>query len=200
MPFLVAAISGYFLGCFQTAFVLSQFVGKFDIRDKGNNNAGASNVTIVMGWKYGILTAFIDIIKAVVAVLVIKWLFPNSDYLYFISGFFAIIGHIFPFYLKFKGGKGTASIIGMALAIDFKIAAILILTIIIVTILTDYIAIGTLAIVIIWPIAKYIAGYSVAGVCMLCIIAAISIYKHLANYKRILNKEETGLRSLFQKK
>lgn len=200
MQFLVAAILGYFLGCFQTAFVLGKFVGKLDIREKGSNNAGASNVTIVMGWKYGILTAVIDIMKAIVAVLLMKWLFPNSDYLYFVSGFFAIIGHIFPFYLKFKGGKGTASIIGMALAIDFKIATILILTIIIVTILTDYIAIGTLAIVIIWPIAKYIAGYSVAGVGILCIIAAISIYKHLANYKRILNKEETGLRSVFQKK
>lgn len=199
IPFLIAAVLGYFLGCFQTAFVLGKFVGELDIRDKGSKNAGASNITIVLGWKYGIFTAFVDILKAIIAVLLIKWLFPSSDYLYFVSGFFTIIGHILPFYLKFRGGKGTASIIGMALAIDIKIAIILMATIIVVTIITDYIAIGTLAIVIVWPITMYIAGYSLAGVLILCIIAFISTFKHLGNYKKIHKKEETKLRSLLNR-
>ncbi|WP_461205251.1 glycerol-3-phosphate 1-O-acyltransferase PlsY [Clostridium sp. DL1XJH146] len=199
LEYIIAAIVGYLLGNIQTAFIIGKLKGNIDIRDKGSKNAGASNVTIVLGWRYGIITAFVDIMKAVVAVTLIKYLFQGNEGLYFIAGMFAILGHIFPFYLKFRGGKGTASIIGMILAIDIKIALIAAIILVVVTILSDYIALGTIVMVIVWPIMKFIGGYSLMSVIMCALIAAISIYKHRINIYRIINNDETGLRSTFSK-
>lgn len=196
---LISALIGYSLGCFQTAYIVGKKARDIDIRNYGSNNAGASNVTIVLGFKYGILTAFIDIAKAILAVYIINRMFPSSVELLFIAGAFVVIGHIFPFYLKFKGGKGAASLIGMVLAIDFKIAIIAVLTIIIITLIIDYIAIGSIAMFIILPISTYLFNYSIICVCIGVLLALLSLYKHKINIWRIIKKEEVGLRKLINK-
>ena len=105
---------GYAFGSIQPAYILSKIVGKIDIREHGSGNAGASNITAIMGWKYGFLVGLVDILKGVFAVLVVKWIYPFSPDLAFLSGIMAIIGHIFPFYMKFRGGKGVAALaVGM---------------------------------------------------------------------------------------
>jgi acyl phosphate:glycerol-3-phosphate acyltransferase len=193
---IVSAFVGYSFGCFQTAYMVGKVVKNIDIRNYGSNNAGASNVTIVMGFKYGLFTAFVDIIKAILAVTFINSIFPKSVELLFIAGAFAVLGHIFPFYLKFKGGKGAASLIGMVLAINFKMAIIAILTIIIITLILDYIAIGSLGMFAVLPITTYLFNYSTICVCIGVFLSLLSIYKHQINIKRIIRKEEVGLRKI----
>lgn len=196
----VAALIGYLLGCFQTAYIIGKIVGKIDIRKQGSLNAGASNVTMVMGWKYGAVTAAADIFKGALAVVLTGLIFPNMKELLFIAGASAVLGHIFPFFLKFKGGKGAASLIGMLIAIDLKIAVIAILTIIIITLVIDYIALGSIGMFAILPITTYAFSYPLICTLIGIGLALLSIYKHQINIVRIIKKEEAGLKGVINKK
>lgn len=197
---VVSAFIGYILGCFQTAYIIGRVVKKIDIRKHGSNNAGASNVTIVLGWKYGVITALVDIFKAAIAVILIESIFPGSKELLFIAGAGAILGHIFPFFLGFKGGKGAASLIGMLLAIDLKIALISILTIVIITLVIDYIALGSIGMFAVLPLSTYAFNYPLVCTFIGVGLAILSVYKHQINIKRIMRKEEAGLRVVVKRK
>ena len=197
---IIVALIGYCLGGFQTAYILGRLFKKIDIRSHGNSNAGASNATKVMGWKYGIVIGLVDILKAVLAVIIAKKLYTDSSsVVLFIAGLFTILGHNYPVLLKFHGGKGTASLVGMMFAINYKIGFVLLASIIIVTLITDYIALGTITMVIILPILISIAGYPIEAVLICVGIALLAIYKHLPNLKNIINKEEPGLRGTLKK-
>ena len=196
---IIAAIIGYSFGCIQTAFIIGKLVKKIDIRQHGSNNAGASNVTNVLGWKYGVITALVDILKAVAAVIVIKVIFPDVPELVFVAGVLSILGHIFPIYLKFKGGKGTASLIGMFLAIDIKIALLLAAILIILTLVTDYIAVGAIFMFVTAPIAVYIFNYLMLGVGLCIILTIVCFFKHYINIVRIIHGNEVGLRKVVNK-
>jgi glycerol-3-phosphate acyltransferase PlsY len=196
---VVSIVIGYLLGCFQTAYIMGRAVKKIDIRTAGSNNAGASNVTMVLGWKYGIITALADIFKAAFAVILVGSIFPNSKELIFIAGAAAVIGHIFPFFLRFKGGKGAASLIGMLLAIDFKIAFIAIITIVVITLIIDYIALGSIGMFTVLPISTYAFNYPLVCTAIGVGLALVCVYKHQINIKRILTKEEAGLRRVLNK-
>lgn len=198
--FAISAIIGYALGCLQSAYIIGKLAGRIDIREHGSNNAGASNVTTILGWKYGILTALLDIGKAVIAVLIVKYVYPGTSNLQFTAGAFAIIGHVFPFYLKFKGGKGAASLIGMFIAIDIKIAIILALSIVILTLVLDYIAIGSIAMFTAAPIASYFLGYPIEAIVICTVLSVICYYKHYINIVRIIKGQETGLRKVISKR
>lgn len=198
--FIIAALIGYCLGNFQTSYILGRLLKKVDIRQLGNGNAGASNATKTLGWKYGIIIALIDIFKAVLAVAIIRKLYPHPQVLFFVAGFFTILGHVYPVLLGFKGGKGTASFIGMVLGIDYRIGVLLIILLASITILTDYIALGTIIVVSLFPILVYLFEYSTQSVAICVFMALLSIYKHLPNVKNIINKEEPSLRGTLNRR
>ena len=197
---LLVIIIGYFFGCLQSSYLIGKYIKKIDIRKHGTGNAGASNTTIVLGWKYGAMVALIDILKAIISILIVKWIFNNYNYsnnLYFLlylNGLFVILGHNYPFYMSFKGGKGTASLIGMMLVINYKMGLIGILAIVIITIVSDYIAIGTFGTLISLIVLTKVFGYGNSSFIIAIIISLLSLYKHIPNIIRIINKEETGLR------
>lgn len=197
--FLISALIGYFCGCFQTAYLVGKYFKKIDIRQHGSNNAGASNVTTVMGWKYGVITALIDITKAVLAIMLVEFLFPDSKDLVFVAGAAVILGHIFPVFLKFRGGKGLASLVGMLLAVDIKIALFIMAAIAVITLVTDYIAVGSLTAYSIVPLFTFLSDYPTFCTMISLMLVVLAFYKHHINIKRILRKEETGLRSIFKK-
>lgn len=199
IEYLITIFIGYLFGCFQTSFFLGKFFKKIDIRDHGSKNAGASNATITMGWKYGALTVFFDISKAVAAVLLVNYVYPGEPLLKFLAGAMCIIGHVFPFYMRFKGGKGFASYIGMIIAIDFKIAIIAIIAVIVITIITDYIVVATISVVSGFPLYELYIGEHISVVGLLTLVFLIIFMKHFINIKRIYKGEEIGLRSLFVK-
>jgi len=199
----IAAVMGYAFGCIQAAYIIGRLIKKEDIRRRGSNNAGASNATIVWGWKYGVIVALIDILKAIIAVLLIKYIYMGSgdvNSLMYITGAFVVIGHNYPFFMKFKGGKGTASLIGMLIAIDWRMALAGILLIVLGTIFTDYITIGTIAMMVSFCICTALFDYGLVPIIISVALSLLSIYNHIPNIRRIVKHEETGLRSTFKKK
>lgn len=198
---LFSALMGYIFGSFQTSYILGKILKKGDIRNYGYGNAGASNTAVSFGLKYGIIVAIVDILKAVISILFIRYLFSSTPdtrhfaFLMYLNCIFIILGHNFPFYMKFKGGKGTASLIGALLVLNLKIALIGILAIVLVTLITDYIALGTMALVSSFIISTIYYNYSVYCIMIAVLISVMSLIKHLPNIRRIINGTETKLRS-----
>ena len=195
MGYFIVVCMGYLLGCSSMALYLSRYK-KVDMKSAGTGNLGASNATALMGWRYGVLVALHDIGKSVLAVLLAKYLFPNLEYAGAAAGIASVMGHIFPFYLKFKGGKGFASYWGMTLALNWKLALVIFVAGLLLSFLTDYIVTATTTTVIAVPVYLGFATDSLILVLILCIGSAVIIYKHRKNYVRIFRGTEIGLRSV----
>ena len=195
---MLVVLIGYLLGNIQAGYLLGKLLKKVDIRTLGQGNAGASNAVESLGWKFGVLVALIDILKGVAAILLVKFMFSvgfnkEGALLLYTAGYFAILGHIYPFYMKFKGGKGTATLIGILLGMNPVYGIIAMFILAGVTFATDYIAIGTLSLLFyvlfmtifkdlgLWPVMITIAG------------GLLSIWLHLPNFRRIQNGQETRL-------
>jgi len=194
MAYFIMCIIGYLLGCSNMPTYLAKAKG-VDISAGGSGNPGASNATILMGWRAGILVAVHDAGKALLAVIIGKLLFPDARGVDVVAGAACVLGHIFPLFFKFKGGKGFASYIGMILALNWEFALIIIAAVIIVTILFDYLVIGTTLTVVSLPIYLFFTSAGWIAVLASCIATAVIIYKHRSNYVRIIKGTEIGLRS-----
>ena len=197
---IIAMLIGYAFGCIQTAYWISRLIGKMDIREHGSGNAGASNTTAIMGWKYGIIVGLVDILKGISAVLVVRWLYPGSPDLAYLSGIMAIVGHIFPFYIKFRGGKGVATLVGIMFGVNWKLGIFFALLVLIPALITDYIVSGSFTTFIALPIVTYVSEYPITFT-LLCIgLTALCFYLHRANIRRIINKEELKISSFIGKR
>lgn len=193
MGYMIAAMLAYLLGCSNMALYLSR-LKKVNFRDKGSGNLGASNATLLLGWKAGVLVALHDAGKAFLAVLLCRWLFPNLEYVGAVAGIACVLGHIFPFYLKFKGGKGFASYIGMTFALNWKLAMAILIAAVLITVITDYIVFGTLTTIISVPTYLGITCHSLILALILLVGTAVIVLKHRENFVRIAKKTEPGLR------
>ncbi len=151
LPYLAAAALGYLLGCSNMAFYLGRLRG-VDVRANGSGNLGASNAMVLMGWGAGLLTAFHDIAKGSLAVILARLLFPDAVHAGLTAGAAAVLGHNFPVFLRFRGGKGFATYFGMILAADWRLAVFIVIMGVSVTLITDYIAIATVATALIFPV------------------------------------------------
>lgn len=194
MGYILVILGAYLMGCSSMALYLSK-LKKVDFRAGGSGNLGASNATILLGWGAGILVAVHDIAKSALAVILARWLFPELPYVGAVAGVASVLGHIFPFYMKFKGGKGFASYVGMTLALNWKFALVIMALVVLVTVVTDYIVAGTTLTIVSAPIYLGIAGHSLMLALILCIATAVILYKHRMNYVRIWKGTEIGLRS-----
>lgn len=204
MYFLIAGLIGYLFGCVHGSQLVSK-LKKIDIKNAGVKNSGASNTTIVLGWKYGILVAFIDIFKATLAIMLVLYILNEygitgeaKNLLIYLTALFVIIGHNYPVTMKFSGGKGTASLVGVLLAIDWKIAVIGIGILLIFTFATDYLVVGVLFMYLSFLITTYFY-FGIEPTMIVVLLSVLSVMKHMENYKRILNNEETKLSSMFRK-
>ncbi len=194
-------ILGYGFGCMQWSYILTKLIKKTDIRTVGVGNAGASNMVISYGWKMGALVAILDTSKAIISILIIKYIFdltdPSSLYL---NGAGVILGHNYPFFMHFRGGKGTASTLGMLFGINYKLGLLGLLIIALVALSTNYIVLGTMALVTFIIVATIYLDLGYIPIIIAIFIGIQSIYKHLPNLKRILSKNERGIRSTIKKK
>lgn len=195
MEYIVCAAIGYLIGTFNLAYLMAKQRG-IDIKKQGTSNAGASNATIVMGWRAGVLVALSDAGKALAAVAVVRMLYPELSLAAYITGIAVVIGHIYPFYLRFNGGKGFASYLGMILALDWRIFLGVLAVAIIVTVVTDYIALATLTTAIGFPVYQYIIGKNTVVAMLFTFLSLVIIYKHIDNLKRIALGTEIGLRKV----
>ena len=136
-----------------------------------------------------------DIGKAYLAVTLASCLFPELTYAGAAAGVACVLGHIFPFYLKFKGGKGFASYLGMTLGLNWKLALVIAAVVVLVTLITDYIVVGTVTTVVSVPAYLGITTANLLLAGILCIATAVILYKHRMNFVRIWNGTEIGLRN-----
>lgn len=194
MGYLLAITAGYLLGSSNMAYWMS-LLKKVDIRTMGSGNLGASNATVLLGWGAGVTVAVHDIGKAFLAVLLANWLAPRMVYAGAAAGVACVLGHIFPFYLKFKGGKGLASFIGMLLALDWRVGLAAAVLVLVITLVTDYIALGTLTASVAGPVGLMVVGQGAVTALILSIATVVIFFKHRDNIQRIRNKTEIGLLS-----
>ena len=182
----------YLLGCSNMAFYLSRLKG-VDMRSGGSKNLGASNALVLMGWRYGVLVALHDMGKAALAVALARHFAGELPGITAAAGVACVLGHIFPFYLRFKGGKGFASYLGMTLALNWKFALIVLLIVALVTYISDYIVVGTVTTVILVPAYMGFTGSLLLSAILSLATLAI-LFKHRENFLRIYQGTEIGLR------
>ena len=189
---------GYLIGAINPSYIIAKLRG-FDIREKGSKNAGASNALILFGKVLGIGCALFDIAKATFAIWLCGKLFPELTYSFAVTGVACILGHVFPFYMDFKGGKGLACLGGMILAFDCRVFLIMLAAEIIVAIVTDYICFVPLTASAVFPIVYGIMRQDARGALIISLILPLMIYKHKENLKRIKQKTEMPFSFLWNK-
>lgn len=188
--YLIVIILGYLLGNIQAAYLLGKAIKKVDIRTLGHGNAGASNAVESLGKKFGFAVLMIDMLKGMISILIVKAMFnvgfdSEGSLLLYLNGYSVILGHIFPFYMNFKGGKGTASMVGILLGLNFWIGLISMLIVAIAAIVSDYIVIGTLALTIFIMGVTVFYDLGIGPILISLFGALLSLKLHLPNYRRI---------------
>ena len=184
---------GYLLGSLNLATLLAKRRG-VDIRAGGSGNPGASNTVTLMGWKAGVLVAAHDIGKGILAVWLCTKLFPALPFSGALAGVACVLGHIFPFYLHFRGGKGFATYLGITLMLNWKFFLCLLVAIAILVLVTDYIVVGTMTTVVSFPVYCALTRNYVLAL-LLCVASLVIIYKHRANLVRICSGTEIKVRA-----
>ena len=193
MQYILVIALSYLLGCSNMAKYIAA-VKKVDLSAGGSGNPGASNAVILMGWGAGILTALHDIGKSALAVVLARLVFPEVPHIGAIAGVASVLGHIYPFWMRFKGGKGFASYLGMTIALNWKFAIVVLLLVGIVTLVTDYIVAATTTTIVIVPIWMGISSHSLILPLILLIATAVIAWKHKDNYVRMYKGTEIGFR------
>ncbi|ACD66068.1 protein of unknown function DUF205 [Sulfurihydrogenibium sp. YO3AOP1] len=185
--FIVYLIITYLLGSIPFGLIISKLFGK-DIRKEGSGNIGATNVTRVLGKKAGILVLILDMLKGFLPIYIAKYIFDTK--LISLLAIASVIGHCFSIFLKFKGGKGVATAIGVLLALSSKTALIVIMFWLGVFLVSGYVSLASmLSASISWVIIKFIENniyYTYAAF----IIGLIVILKHKDNLDRLLKGTE----------
>ena len=188
----------YLLGCIQSAYIIGK-LRKIDIRDHGSKNAGASNAFTIMGWKTGIVVGLIDIFKCAIPVFILTLIFPDNTLVQVVGGISVVLGHIFPVFLKFRGGKGTASLVGMALGLHPMLFVVVGLAILAGTFITEYIAIGTVAMLLVILAWMIVFDFNLFAIILYSLIILLSLYKHSINFRHIFNHTEIKISDAFSK-
>lgn len=194
MFYIIAVmLIGYGLGNFATSYILGRVFKKTDIRKHGSGNAGATNALRVFGVKLAAATFVIDALKGVLAVIIGKMIL--GDIGGFIGGVSVVVGHNWPLLLKFKGGKGIASTIGVVISINYQIALICIVVGLFLVIKTKYVSLGSITAISLLPILALIIikPFDLNFFIFSLVLAAMAIFRHRSNIIRLINGKESKL-------
>ena len=189
MEYALACLLGYFLGCLSPAKLVSLIKG-VDLKKNGSGNLGASNTTMLLGWKWGIAVGVCDFFKGVLAVVILLRIYPYETAAAALCGTAAVMGHIFPFYMDFKGGKGFATLIGVICGFNFWVALAFGVVIISIAYITDYIVIGTMLTIVGYPVWLLASTGNIPAFLMTLPITVVVFIKHLPNLKRMASGTE----------
>ena len=198
VKYLLCALAGYLTGNLNPSYLIGRLHG-CDIRKCGSGNAGASNALILFGKLRGFLCALFDIFKAVVVIRVMCGLFSETNYVFSITAVSCVLGHIFPFYLKFKGGKGLACLGGTILAYDWRVFLILLGVELLIVSIVKYICFVPMSASLIFAVTYGIMEKDVFGLLLFLGMAAVICLKHVQNIKRILAGKELRLSYLWNR-
>lgn len=198
---LLIILIGYLIGSFQTAIVLGRMQG-IDIRDHGSGNAGATNTLRVLGSKSAIIVFLGDMAKTILAILIVKSIFKDESIIpqlvvSIYAGIGAILGHNWPIYFQFKGGKGIAVSVSTLLMLDYRIGIIGIVIFLICVFITRYVSLSSILLTLSAPVCVIFfyrqTNYFLESIIIVMIIPVLAIYRHRSNIQRLLNGTESKL-------
>jgi glycerol-3-phosphate acyltransferase PlsY len=204
LAYILVAIIAYAIGSISFSVIISKKTAGFDVREKGSGNAGSTNVLRSVGKKAAVLTLICDILKGVVAVgiAVIVGLIANDldkALLVQIAGIMVVVGHTFPIFFEFKGGKGVATSLGILLLINWQIGLICLVFALVLMALTRMVSLGSVGAAVLYPVLTLFihnhylvasgSGYFIFSV----ILAIIIIFNHRTNIQRMLNGNENKI-------
>lgn len=199
---IAVAVISYLIGSVNFSILISKAISGKDIRESGSGNAGATNMLRTHGKKMGVLTLLLDVLKGIIAIIIAmivdKNIGANTGILSYIAGVCVILGHNFPLYFGFKGGKGVATSLGVVLMLDWKVGLIVAVCAIAIMAVTRYVSLGSIlggAAYIVVEIVKAIVtkNYNVIQLVCVVIIGGLLIARHHANIKRLLSGTENKL-------
>ena len=187
MEYFAIGIISYLMGSIPFGLILTRVFLKKDIRDIGSGNIGATNALRTGNKLIGYTTLILDISKAIIPVIYVKINFPE---LIFIASLCAFLGHVFPIWLKFKGGKGVATYVGILFSINILLGTIFIISWIVIFVLTKYSSLSSIIGAISIPLYLLLTGQS-NNVIFFIIMFVLIFFTHRENIKRLKNKEES---------
>ncbi|WP_273365220.1 glycerol-3-phosphate 1-O-acyltransferase PlsY [Alicyclobacillus herbarius] len=187
---VVSMFLAYLIGSISTSTLIARWLARIDIRQHGSGNAGATNTLRVLGLKWGIVVLVLDVLKGVVAVLLAHALGHGNPWFLYLSALAVIVGHNWPVFFGFRGGKGVATTIGAYLlllplpTICAGILAVLLISV------TRFVSLGALAFVTLAPVFILLIHPHVGTFLFSCAAAVLSFYRHRANIGRLVRREE----------
>ena len=202
--YIVMAIIAYAIGSVNFSVIFSKKFAGFDVRQKGSGNAGTTNMLRSVGKKAAALTLICDILKGVVSILIVLLLgsifkAENTALLVQIAAIAVVIGHTFPIFFGFKGGKGVATSLGILIMTNWQIGLICLVFGLVLIILTRMVSLGACAAAILYPVLTlfitehYITGSNNSYLIYSIILAVIVLFNHRSNIKRILSGKENKI-------
>lgn len=206
--YIIMAIIAYLIGSVNFSIIISKKMAGFDVREKGSGNAGTTNMLRSVGKKAAALTLLCDILKGVVSIVIAIILGniiknSNKELLLQIAGIAVVLGHTFPVFFGFKGGKGVATSLGVLLLSNWQIGLICLVFAVLLMVLTRMVSLGSCAAAVLFPVLTLFinTNYTVltegkSGNVYLIysvILAVIVLYNHRSNIKRIMNGTENRL-------
>ena len=192
MNYVIFGIIAYLLGSIPTGLIVGKIGYKKDIRNFGSGNLGATNTFRVLGMKAGIIVTLVDILKGTLAA-VLPVLFGADDVYPLAVGILAVVGHMFPIFAKFKGGKAVATSSGVILGVNPLLFVIMVTTFLLILYLSKYVSLASMLTGIITMIVT-ILQRDLGLFIVITILTIFVIYRHRANIKRILNKTEPKIK------
>ncbi|MBS6252061.1 MAG: glycerol-3-phosphate 1-O-acyltransferase PlsY [Clostridium sp.] len=201
---IVVAIIAYLIGSINFSVIFSKKMAGFDVREKGSGNAGTTNMLRSVGKKAAAITLICDILKGVVAILIamfIAWAFKveNASLLVQISGIAVVLGHTFPIFFGFKGGKGVATSLGILIMSNWQIGLICLMFGVVLIALTRMVSLGSCAAAVLFPVLTlfinehYIVSQGSSYLIYSIILAVIVLFNHRSNIQRILSGKENKI-------
>lgn len=201
---IIVAIIAYLIGSINFSVIFSKKMAGFDVREKGSGNAGTTNMLRSVGKKAAAITLICDILKGVVAILIamfVAWVFKveNAALLVQIAGIAVVLGHTFPIFFGFKGGKGVATALGILLMSNWQIGLICLVFGVVLIALTRMVSLGSCAAAVLFPVLTlfinehYIVSQGSSYLIYSIILAVIVLFNHRSNIKRILSGKENKI-------
>lgn len=196
--YVLVALVAYLIGSINFAIIFSKKFAGFDVREKGSKNAGTTNVLRTVGKKAAVLTLICDILKGVVSVLLAMlaayiWKETDAEVLKYLAGLFAIIGHTWPVYYGFKGGKGVATSLGVLLMANAQIGVICLVFALIIMIATRWVSLGSILAAILFPILTVFMTDNFWAKVISILIGLLVVFNHRSNIKRLKQGTENKL-------
>ncbi|MBO5567352.1 MAG: glycerol-3-phosphate 1-O-acyltransferase PlsY [Clostridia bacterium] len=194
MKWLLSMIAGYLIGSFSTGIVITRFFAHKDIRSVGSGNPGATNILRVMGKKYAALTFVLDFLKGMLGAYIGRVLTGGSMLGGLLGGFSAVLGHNFPIYFGFHGGKGISTSFG-ALIFLFPVQALCGFAVfVLITVLSKYVSAGSISAAVALPLFVLLTvPFDLPSRVIVILFGALAIYRHKPNIIRLLNHSENKI-------